>query len=104
MAKRPVSVTLEESNLVWLKGLTERSGARSLSETLDRLVTRTREGGTAGARGARSIVGTIDIPPGDAALTEADDEVRELFARSLSRPIVARETRASRSTRRRRRG
>jgi hypothetical protein len=97
-------VTLDASNLVWLKGLTTRSGTRSLSETLDRLITAAREAGTAAAGGARSTVGTIDIPPGDAALEEADDVVRELFARSLSGPMPALEARASRTTRRRRRG
>jgi hypothetical protein len=104
MSKKAVSVTLDESNLVWLRGLTARSGARSLSETLDQLVTSAREGGAPAAKVARSVVGTIDVPAADAALDHADDAVRDLFARSLSRPLLVREARTSYSPTHRRRG
>jgi hypothetical protein len=104
MPKTPVSVTLDESNLVWLRGLTARAGARSLSETLDRLVTAARESGVPAAAVARSVVGTIDIPAADAALDHADDAVRDLFARSLSRPLLVKQPRVSVSPTRRRGG
>lgn len=103
-AKRAVSLTLDEFNLVWLKGLTERSGARSLSETVDRLITAARENRGAAAQAARSVVGTIDIAPADPALEGADDTVRALFAESLARPIVVREAKAASQPKRPRRG
>jgi hypothetical protein len=104
MPKRAVSVTLDESNLVWLKGVTERSGARSLSETLDRIVTAAREDGTAARNAAHSVVGTIDISAADPSLDEADGIVRDLFARSLARPMLAKEARAALQPGRARRG
>jgi hypothetical protein len=104
MPKRALSVTLDESNLVWLKGLTQRSGARSLSETLDRLVTAAREDGAAARGAAQSVVGTIDISAADPSLDEADDALRDLFARSLARPMLAKEPRARLMPSRPRRG
>jgi hypothetical protein len=104
MPKKPLSVTLDESNLVWLRGLAARSGARSISETLDRLVTSARESGAPAAKVARSVVGTIDVPVTDAALDHADDALRDLFARSLSRPLLVKERRVSFSPTRRRGG
>src|SRR5262245_22709797 len=103
MARKPISITLDESNLVWLKGLTERSGARSISETLNRLVTSARESPSA-AKAARSVAGTIDISPGDPQLADADDAVRDLFARSLARPFLVKEERSSLAPSRKRRG
>jgi hypothetical protein len=102
MAKKAVSVTLDESNLVWLKGLTERSGARSLSETIDRLIATARESGNAAAKATRSVVGTIDIAAADPNLDHADLVLGQLFAKSLSRPMLVRETRSSYGGRRRR--
>jgi hypothetical protein len=104
MPKKPISVTLEESNLVWLKGVTERSGARSISETLDLLVTSARARGTAPANASRSVVGSIDIGTADAALDDADRAVRDLFARSLSRPMVVKEARETLRPSRKRHG
>jgi hypothetical protein len=104
MSKRAVSVTLDESNLVWLKGLTERSGARSLSDTLDRIVTAAREDGAVAGHAAHSVVGTIDISAADPSLDEADVIVRDLFARSLARPMLAKESRALLKPSRPRRG
>jgi len=105
MPKRAVSLTLDEGNLLWLKGLTERSGARSVSETVDRLIASAREGGVASTAAAQSVVGTIDIAAADPNLEQADAAMQELFARSLSRPFLVKEERASsRSSRRPRRG
>ena len=104
MPKKPVSVTLDEANLVWLRGLTERTGARSLSATLDHLLTSARQSGAPGAHASRSVVGTIDIAAADPALEQADEAVRDLFARSLARPFVAKETRAVHRLKRPRRG
>ncbi len=104
MSKKAVSLTLEESNLLWLEGLVARSGARSLSEAVDRLITSSREGG-AGIVQPRCVVGTIDIDRSDPLLDEADRAVRAEFERSLSRPFLGREPRgASRARSRRPRG
>lgn len=91
MPKKPLSVTLEENNLLWLKGRAAATKRRSLSEALDALITAARTGGQ-GADAARSVVGTIDIAPGDPTLAGADAALHDLFAASLQRPFLARET------------
>ena len=58
MAKRPVSVTLETDNLVWLRGRAGASG-ESVSQVLDDIVTAARIEGRYGP--SRSVAGTIDI-------------------------------------------
>ena len=103
MPKKALSVTLEESNLLWLKGRAAVTKRRSLSEALDELITAAREGGH-GAVAARSVVGTIDIAAGDPKLETADAYVYEMFASSLRRPFIARDTSPARKTARRRRG
>jgi hypothetical protein len=107
MPKKPLSVTLEESNLLWLKGRAAAMKRRSLSEALDELITSARAGGH-GAVTARSVVGTIDIAPSDPKLETADAYLQEAFATSLRRPFLARETSPQysslRKTSRRRRG
>lgn len=107
MPKIPLSVTLEENNLLWLKGRAAATKRRSLSEALDEVITSARTGGH-GATAARSVVGTIDIAPEDPALAGADAFVQSMFAASLQRPFLARETApeysAPRRTRKKSRG
>jgi hypothetical protein len=91
MPKKPLSVTLEEGNLLWLKGRAAAMKRRSLSEALDELITSARTGGH-GAATARSVVGTIDIAPGDPNLETADDHLQDAFGASLQRPFLARES------------
>lgn len=90
MPKIPLSVTLEENNLLWLKGRVAATKRRSLSEALDELITSARTGGH-GAATTRSVVGTIDIAPDDPTLSGADAYVQSMFAASLQRPFLARE-------------
>jgi hypothetical protein len=90
MPKKPVSVTLEADNLLWLRGRVSTGGNRSLSDALDSLVTAARTGGS-GAVAARSVVGTLDIASQDLALEEADGELRNIFEASLARPFLVRE-------------
>ncbi len=105
MPKKPVSVTLDAGNLLWLRGRTVSAARRSLSDTLDRIVTEARLGSEAGAVPVRSVVGTIDIDAVDPGLDAADAHVRSLFARSAARPMLVRERRpASRPARKPRRG
>src|SRR5688572_21550557 len=89
MPKRPVSVTLDENNLLWLRGRMARRKRRSLSEALDEIVTAARTGGA--LEPGRSVVGTIDINPDDPGLEQADAYVRSLLAQSMSRPLLVHE-------------
>ncbi|MGH9408034.1 MAG: hypothetical protein ACRD1V_01115 [Vicinamibacterales bacterium] len=87
--KQPVSVTLDEDNILWLKGQAAAATRGNVSEVVDRLIARARSGGSADVA-IRSVVGTIDLPS-DAALAEADAYVKTLFDRSLGRPVLVRE-------------
>jgi hypothetical protein len=94
MAKRALSVTLDEDNLLWLKGRAAGGRRRSLSDTIDEIVTAARTGGH-GASASRSVAGTVDIADVDPALETADEYVRSTFAASLGRPVIVREARAT---------
>lgn len=94
MPKTPLSVTLEDANLLWLKGRAARRKKRSLSDALDDILTQARTGGL-GADAATSVVGTIDLAADDPGLEGADAVVRSLFDDSLRRPLLVREEPAS---------
>ena len=94
MPKAPISVTLDADNLLWLKGQTASGKRRSLSDTLDALVTAARTGAH-GATTSRSVVGTVDISTDDPGLDRADTYVRSEFEASLARGLIARESRAT---------
>ena len=99
MAKKAVSLTLGETNLLWLQSLAERGGARSVSEAVDRLITQARAADATGGIAPQSVVGTIDIDESDQFLEQAQEFVRGEFERSLNRPFLVRERRASRNPR-----
>jgi hypothetical protein len=90
MAKKAVSITLDESNLIWLKG----RGHGNLSAAIDDLITAARAGRLGVAATARSVVGTIDIAADDPGLDRADEVIRQLFSESLARPLWVAEPRA----------
>jgi hypothetical protein len=104
MPKAAISVTLEQDNLLWLRSQTAVAGRRSLSETLDQLVTGARQSGRVPGAEPRSVVGTIDINPDDPDLAEADGFVRGLFRRSTGRPMAANRSPRRAPARTRRRG
>lgn len=85
--RKPISVTIDEDNLLWLKAQATATAKGSVSDVLDGLVRAARLEGRTGA--IRSVVGTIDLPHED--LDEADASVRTMFARSLARPMLVRE-------------
>jgi hypothetical protein len=89
--KRAISVTVEEDNLVWLKGQAGASTGGSVSEVIDRLVREARMSGRTDPASIRSVVGTIDLPPDDQDLAGADAYVRAMFDRSLTRPMLVKE-------------
>jgi hypothetical protein len=103
MRKEPVSVTLGRENLLWLRGQAARSKRRSLSDTLDEIVTAARLGGQVSGS-IRSVVGTVDIAAGDAELEGADEYIREEFSKSLSRPLVVHESKVRYGKKKSRRG
>lgn len=82
--RKAVSVTLDELNLLWLKGQAIAAKG-NLSEILDRLVTRARQSGPAEPRAMRSVRGTIDFPVDDESLAEMDAFVRASFEESFER-------------------
>lgn len=92
MPKLPLSVTLEQDNLLWLRGRVAAGKRKSLSEALDEILTAARVGGQVAH--ARSIVGTVDIAADDPGLERADEHVRAQFAASIARPALVREARA----------
>ena len=106
MSKQAISVTLDADNITWLKGRTGASGARSVSELLDQLVTAARQSRHPGP--SRSVVGTVDIDPSDPLLTQADEVMRAMFNQSIGRPSVVKEVgptyRVRRSPAKKRRG
>lgn len=103
-------MTLEDSNLLWLRGRAAGRKKRSLSDALDEILSEARQGGR-GADAIRSVVGTVDIAAEDPTLKWADEALAVLFEQSLSRPVVVREapdkyvaTSAKKETARARRG
>lgn len=85
--KKPVSLTIDETNLLWLKGRARVIAGGSLSEAVDQLIDEARAGRLGAADAPRSVVGTIDVPD-DAALAGAGAEMRELFTRLPDRPMA----------------
>jgi hypothetical protein len=85
MPKKAVSVTLAEENLLWLRGQARSAGARSLSEVLDRVISRARTTGAGHEAAVRSVKGTIRISSTDPGLLQADAAIRALFPRSRQR-------------------
>jgi hypothetical protein len=79
MPKRPISVTLSDENLLWLRGQVRSTGQRSVSAALDRVVSAARMGAWGQPNPIRSVVGTIRIAASDPALARADAAVRALF-------------------------
>ena len=90
MPRKGISVTLQDDNLLWLKSRTVATKGRSLSETLDALVTAARTTGDVPASALRSVVGTIDVADDDPNLERADEYIRSAMTTSLSRPILVR--------------
>ena len=89
--KKAISVTLHAENLLWLKAQAAARSGGNVSEVVDLLIREARTAGAPDRAAMRSVVGTIDLPDDD-GLAEADAHVRGLFDRSVSRPMLVRET------------
>lgn len=90
--KKPVSLTLEETNLLWLKGRARVLAGGSLSAAVDQLIDEARAGRLGAAEPPRSVVGTIDLPD-EAVLQKAGEELRGVFDASLARTFFVHESR-----------
>lgn len=85
MAKKALSVTLGEGNVLWLTGRAKLAGG-NVSETLDRLVTQVRTGRNAFGKHP-SVVGLVDLSD-DPDLLKADAAVQAMFDESIQRFMV----------------
>ncbi|HXW08738.1 MAG TPA: hypothetical protein VD833_26140 [Vicinamibacterales bacterium] len=92
MPKKAVSLTLDQDNLIWLKGRARVIAGGSLSEAVDQLIDEARAGRLGASEPSRSVVGTIDLPD-DGLLLKGAEEIIGLFQTSLSRPFVLHEER-----------
>ena len=99
MPKRPISVTLDVDNLLWLRGQAASGKRRSLSDTIDAVLTAARMS-THGQLTSRSVVGTVDIAADDPGLDQADAYVRSELQTSLARGLIVRAERATTVSRR----
>jgi hypothetical protein len=88
--RKAISITLDETNILWLKGQAGASSKGSVSDVLDRLVTRARQQGHGDMAAVRSVAGTIDLPDDD-GLDAAGAYVRSMFDRSLRRSMLVKE-------------
>ena len=89
MPKTALSITLDQDNLLWLRAQTVAARGKSLSDTLDQLVTAARQAGQVAEGSVRSVAGTIDISDDDPDLAGADQYVRSLFE-SIGPPAAGR--------------
>jgi hypothetical protein len=91
MAKTAISLTIEQTNLIWLKGRARVVAGGSLSAAVDQLITEARAGRLGQSDPPRSVIGTIDLPD-DRALLAGTDAMMGLFTNSLARPIFVHES------------
>jgi len=80
MSRKAISITLEEENLLWLRGQARAGGRRNVSQLVDRLVSDARAAGRVHADSIRSVVGTIALATADPDLAGADRTVRRMFS------------------------
>ena len=79
MSKKAISVTLRPENLLWLRGHAHASSRRSVSATLDELISEARADARGRPGAIKSVVGSILIRAFDPGLRQADAAVRGLF-------------------------
>ena len=97
-------MTIDEDNLLWLKGQAAATSRGSVSAVLDRLVAEARAEGRTTMSAVKSVAGTIDLPADDPALRGASAYVWNLFDRSLQRPLLVKENPPPAKRRAKRRG
>ena len=85
MPKKAVSVTLDEANVLWLRGRARLSGG-NVSDALDKLITHARMGKGSRLTTPISVMGMVDLSD-DPLLEKADGAVREWFDEYLAKPF-----------------
>jgi hypothetical protein len=90
MAKTAISLTIEQTNLLWLKGRARVVAGGSLSAAVDQLIAEARAGRLGQGDPPKSVVGTIDLPD-EQVLAAGKELIAGLFAGSLSRPVFVHE-------------
>src|SRR5439155_23956073 len=85
MVKKAISVTLRPENLLWLRAQAHASSRRSVSETLDELISGARAGARGGPGPTDSVVGSTRRRASDPGLPPADGVIRGLFSASAAR-------------------
>lgn len=107
MGKKALSVTLDEANVLWLKGRARITAGNNVSELLDQLVTTARLARGGGVAPYPSVVGMVDLSD-DPTLSKAEEFLREYWAEYMSNvPMVGEEApglTAKRPSRKRTRG
>ena len=98
--RKPISITIDVENLLWLKGQALASVRGTVSGVIDQMITEARHG-RARPGTIRSVKGSVRIPGDDPELKHARDDMRALFEASLSRSLTG--PAASRAARGRRR-
>ena len=83
MAKKAMSVTLDEANVLWLKGRARIVAGNNVSELLDQLVTEARTARGGGKPPYPSVVGMVDLSD-DPTLEKAEAFVKDYWAEYLS--------------------
>ena len=102
--RKAISITLEDDNLLWLRGQAAQTTRGSVSDVLDRIVGEARTAGWADPATVKSVAGTVDLPDDDPDLAEADAYIRSMFAASSQRPMLVREKAAAARARKTPRG
>ncbi|TMA36917.1 MAG: hypothetical protein E6J83_16560 [Deltaproteobacteria bacterium] len=87
MSRKAISITLEEENLLWLRGQARAGGRRNVSQLVDRLVSDARAAGRVHADSIRSVVGTIALATADPDLAGADRTIRRMFSSGRRRRV-----------------
>lgn len=91
MPKKALSVTLDETNVLWLKARARISSANNVSEELDKLITAARFGKGRTVPAVTSAVGMVDLSD-DPNLEKADAAVRAGFDEWLARASLMNES------------
>lgn len=78
MPKKALSVTLDEANVLWLKGRARIAGG-NVSDALDKLITNARAGRSRPLGAAPSVVGMVDLTD-DPDLSKAEAVIKEHWA------------------------
>ena len=90
MPKKAISVTLDEMNVLWLKGRARITSGNNVSEELDKLITKARAGQRGVVPVPTSVVGMVDLSD-DPNLEKADAAIKQMWDEWLARASLMNE-------------